>query len=41
MGVTHENNSHDKRDKKVVNVFDLLCCDAMRDYILLLDDKNE
>ena len=40
MGVTYENDSHDKGDKMVFNVFDLLlCCDAMGDYILPLETE--
>jgi hypothetical protein len=38
MGVTYKNDSHDKGDK-VFNAFDLLCCNAMRDYILLLETE--
>ena len=36
MGVTYENDSH---DKEVFNVFDLLCCDATGDYIPLLETE--
>ena len=31
MDDTHENNSHDKEDKTVFNVFVFLCCDAIPD----------